>query len=176
MSTHRSSAASHTFLSRRNRRARYAARGRRNDWVWFAAFGAGVLILIGGFFVLSGAIGGSSTCAHPLAPLGDQTPLSSQAFQDEDAALALVVDRAGSGDRAGAESAFYGEVHNFTHNVDKPLRDKDAELGKDLCHAVLDLEESLTSEISSISLSTRVQRVREILSDASVALSFERPG
>ncbi len=175
MSNHATSAFPHTFFARRSRRARYAARGGRNDWVWLAAFGVAAVIMIGGFFALGGAIGGSSTCARPLVPLGDETPLSSQAFQEEDAALAVVVERAATGDRAGAESTFYGEVHSFTHNTDKPLREKDETLGKDLCHAVLDLEESLTSEISSISLSTRVQRVREILRDAAVALGYERP-
>jgi hypothetical protein len=175
MSIHRSSAVPHTFFSRRTRRARYAARGGRADWTWFIFFGGGIVVMIGAFFALSGAIGGSSTCAHPLAPLGDESPLSSQAFQDEDTALALVAERAAANDRAGAESAFYGSVHNFTHNVDEPLRARDAALGKDLCHAVLDLEEALTSEISPINLSTRVGRVREILRDASVALGYDRP-
>ena len=170
-----SSADHHTLYSRRSRRSRYAARGGRHDWVWLVAFGVAVIVMIGGFVVLSGSIGSSSTCAHPLAPLGDRSPLSSQAFQDEDTALALVIERAGANDRTGAESAFYGDVHGFTHNVDKPLRDKDATLSKNLCLAVLDLEEALTSEISPISLSTRVGRVREILRDASVALGYERP-
>lgn len=170
-----SRALGNTNFSRRPRRARYAARSRGNDWVWFAAFAGAVAVMIGGFFLLSGTIGGSSTCSHPLAPLGDQTPLSSQALQQEETALSLVVQRAASGDRAGAEGAFYGDVHNFTHNVDKPLREKDARLGKELCHSVLDLEEALTSEISPVNLSTRVQRVRTILSDASVALGFDRP-
>ena len=169
---------SHTFgnvnFSRR-RRARYAARGGGNDWVWFAAFAAAVAVIIGAFFLLSGAVGGSSTCSHPLAPLGDESPLSSEAFQQEETALSLVIQRAAAGDRSGAESAFYGDVHNFTHNVDKPLREKDGKLGKDLCHSVLDLEEALTSEISPVNLSTRVQRVRAILSDAAVALGYDRP-
>jgi hypothetical protein len=175
MSTHNTTAIPHTFLSRRTRRARYAAGPGRRDWVWLVAFGAAIVIMVGAFFALSGAIGGSSTCAHPLAPLGEAVPLSSQAFQEEDNALALVVERAAANDRAGAESAFYGEVHGFTHNVDEPLREHDAALGKELCHAVLDLEESLTSEISPINLSTRVSRVREILRDASVALGYDRP-
>lgn len=161
------------LLSRRARRS--AARRRGNDGVWVLAFALTVLALIAGFFLVSGAIGGSSTCAKPLAPLGDLTPLSSGAFQQEDSRLALVVERAAAGDRTGAESAFYGEVHNFTHNVDKPLRQKDPALGKDLCRAVLDLEEALTSDISTISLSTKVERVRRILSDAAVALGFDRP-
>lgn len=130
--------------------------------------------MVGGFLAISGSAGGS-TCSKPLAPLGDESPLPSAAFQSEDSSLGLVVDRASSGDRAGAESAFYGSVHNFTHNVDKPLRDKDAALGKDLCHAVLDLEEALTSDISPLDLSTKVERVRQILRDAAVALGYERP-
>lgn len=175
MTLHRLHPVPHTLYSRRARLARYAARGRRGDWIWFLAFAIAAVIMIGGFFALSGAIGGGSTCAHPLAPLGDESPLSSQAFQDEDTALALVIERASAGDRAGAESAFYGEVHGFTHNVDRPLREKDTALGKDLCHAVLDLEEALTSEISPLNLSTRVSRVREILRNASVALGYDRP-
>jgi hypothetical protein len=143
--------------------------------MWFAVFGFAILVIIGAFFFLSGTIGRGSTCSHPLAPLGDQSPLSTQAFQKEDDALALVIQRASSGDRAGAESAFYGDVHNFTHNVDKPLREHDAELGKELCHSVLDLEEALTSEISPVNLSTHVQRVRRNLADAAIALGYDRP-
>ena len=175
MFTDHTTAVPQTLFSRRSRRSRYATSGGRNDWVWLVAFGLAIVVMIGAFFALSGAIGGSSTCAHPLAPLGEESPLSSQAFQEEDTALALVVERAAANDRAGAESAFYGDVHNFTHNVDKPLRERDAELGKDLCHAVIDLEEALTSEISPLNLSTRVQRVREILAEASVALGYDRP-
>jgi len=132
--------------------------------------------MIAGFLVISGPARGGSTCSKPLAPLGDETPLSSDAFQSEDSSLGLVIDRASAGDRSGAESAFYGEVHNFTHNVDKPLREKDAALGKDLCHAVLELEEALTSDISPLELSTKVERVRQILREAAVALGYDRPG
>ena len=169
------SASQITFFARRNRRSRHVARSRQNDWVWLVAFGIAAVIMIGAGFGLSGAIGRSSACSHPLAPLGDEAPLSAQAFQDEDAALTLVIDHAASGDRAGAESAFYGDVHNFTHNVDRPLGEKDARLGRDLCHSVLDLEDALTSEISSLDLSTRVQRIRQVLADAAVAFGYDRP-
>ena len=164
-----------TLFSRRSRRARYAARGGRNDLIWLLAFGGGVIALAAAFFLFSNSIGGGSACSKPLAPLGDNTPLSSEAFQNEDAGLGVVVSLAQAGDRAGAEDAFYGDVHNFTHNVDKPLREVDSALGKDLCHAVLDLEEALTSNISALNLSNKVQRVRSLLADASVALGYDRP-
>lgn len=167
-------AAAHSiFFSRRTRR--YATRRGRNDWVWVLGFALVIAATIGGFFFVSASVGGGSTCSKPLAPLGDESPLSSEAFQSEDASLGLVVDRASSGDRQGAESAFYGAVHNFTHNVDRPLRGRNAALSKDLCHAVLDLEEALTSDISPLELSTKVERVRQILRDAAVALGYERP-
>ncbi len=171
-----SSASAHTAYSRRSRRARYAATsGHRNDWIWLLGFGVVIIAMAGGFFFFSGAIGGSSTCSNPLPPLGDRTPLSDQAFQTEDTSLGKVMSLAGSGDRAGAETAFYGDVHNFTHNVDKPLREKNDALGKNLCHSVLDLEEALTSQISAIDLSAKVQAVRENLRDAAAALGYKRP-
>ena len=77
-------------------------------------------------------------------------------------------------DRAGAEAAFYGPVHNFTHNVDPALRAEDEEAAKALCREVLEIEEELFTGTSEEVLES-VRVIREILREAAVELGYPRP-
>jgi hypothetical protein len=162
-----------TYHSRR----RAAAQTRLPDWVWGAGLGVIALFFIAVFFLVSGVLGGGgggSQCDDPLAPLGS-SEISAEAFQEEDAALGRVIGFLQSGDRVAAEAAFYGPVHNFTHNADPPLREQDEELAKELCEAVLVLEESFITGTTP-DVATDTQRVRDLLRDAAVALGYPRPG
>jgi hypothetical protein len=48
---------------------------------------------------------------------------------------------ADSGDAAAAGSAFAGDTHNVTHDIDQPLRAADPLLAHDLCESILSIEE-----------------------------------
>jgi hypothetical protein len=164
-------AASTVYFSRRRARQQE----RLPDWVWGAGLGVLVLIFVGAFFVVrSVGGGGGSTCDNPLANIGP-AQVNAESFVDAEASMTRVVGALEAGDRAGAESFFYGDTHNFTHAVDPELRDVDEQAAKDLCQAVLDIEESMISGSNAAALND-ARRVREALRDAAEILGFPRPG
>jgi hypothetical protein len=134
------------------------------------------VFFVGGYFAVSAVMGGGNggTCDNPLPPLGTST-VDAEAFATEDAALGNVLALLEAGDRAGAEAAFYGPVHNFTHNVDPPLREVDEDLAKELCENVIQLENDLTGRVGDPEIIGGLRRVRENLRDAAVALGYPRP-
>ncbi len=171
---------SDTFVlaSRRYRRSRRAAYqgARLPDWVWGLGLGLMVLFAVGGYFLVTNVTsGGGAVCDKALPPLGI-SDTSAQAFIQEDADLGKVIDMLNRGDKNAAESAFYGPVHNFTHNVDPPVRLKNEQLAKDLCQAVLKIEDDLAFNASTQQASASLQRVRGLLRDAAGALGYPRPG
>ncbi len=167
-----------TALSRRRPRARQRARTAQTlpDWVWGVAIGVFALAVFGAIFGVMQLTGGGSAdaCDSPLKPL-NTSEISAAAFQDEDEALVGVAERLNDGNLSGAETAFYGPVHNFTHNADPPVREVDEALAKDLCRTVIRLEEDLEADVPTLQLSSQVQRLRGLLQDAAVALGFPRP-
>jgi hypothetical protein len=164
------------LLYRRSRR-RASSQTRIPDWVWGAALGLVVLVFIGGYFLATQVAGGGDGggCDSPLAPLGT-SQISAEAFAAEDTGLGRVLDLLQAGDRAGAEAAFYGPVHNFTHNVDPPLREVDDSAAKALCNEVLNVEELLFNRASDVELIGSIEKIREQLRDAAETLGYPRPG
>lgn len=162
-------------MTRRARR-----RGTRQglpDWAWGLGLGALAVIIVGGFFVISdvlGGGGGGGTCDQELPPLG-VSDISQSAFDEEYEALNRVISLLNAGDRAGAESAFFGPTHNFTHNVDPPVRQQDAELAKRICESVLDVEEALATRESSATIALQLTELRDLIAEAAAVLGYERP-
>ncbi len=170
------------LFRRRAARSRRPARSRRQDrvelpdWMWGGIIGVFVVLVVGGYFLVTNVSGGGGgPCSKALLPLGN-SEVSEQAFQDEDAALGRVLALLNSGDVAGAESAFFGPIHNFTHNVDPPIRERNEERAKDLCRAVIDLEDSLAFDAGAVKISFDLQKVRDLLRDAAQTLGYKRPG
>lgn len=125
---------------------------------------------------LLGNGGGSSPCDNPLPPLGESAERSQAAFQEEDVALTRVVEAAQAGNLTAVDQTFFGEVHNFTHNVDPPFREIDEDGAKDLCGAVIRLEEELAFDRRPDVIATEATLVRDHIRDAAVALGYDRPG
>jgi hypothetical protein len=132
-------------------------------------------IVIGVVLLLGGGDGNTGTCDTALAPLGT-SDISQLGFQTEDAGLARVASAAAAGDLTTAEAAFYGDIHNFTHNVDPPLRQIDESMAKDLCDKVIQIEEELAFNRRIDVIAALAESIREILQDAAVALGYARPG
>ena len=149
----------------------------RGDIVLFlglvTVIGGGIIVAAVLFF--GGGGGGDSACDDPLPPLGD-SDISRLAFQTEDAGLARVAQAATAGDLEAAESAFFGDVHNFTHNVDAPLREVDEELAIKLCEEITEIEEELAFGRRISVIAGQATRLRELIQDAAEALGFARPG
>ena len=83
-----------------------------------------------------------------------------------------VIDALNSGDRLAAHFAFYGPIHNFTHNIDPDLRSVDEEKAQLLCEAVLDLEDALERSSDSLA-ATDATRVRDLLREAAQILGYD---
>ena len=151
----------------------------RGDIVMFL----GLVTVIGGgivaavVFLLGGGGGGGSACDDPLPPLGD-SDISQLGFQTQDVGLTRMAEATSVGNFDSATEVWYdndSEVHNFTHNVDAPLREADGVLAKELCEAVIRFEDELISERVG-RVATEAIRVRDLLRDAAEALGFARPG
>ena len=149
----------------------------RGDIVLFLGLatvvGGGIIVAAVLFF--GGGGGGGSACDDPLPPLGD-SDISQLAFQAEDAGLARVAQAATAGDLEAAESAFFGDVHSFTHDVDAPLREADEELAITLCEEITKIEEELAIGRRISVIAGQATRIRELVQDAAEALGFARPG
>ena len=149
----------------------------RGDIVLFL----GLVMVVGGGIIVAailffgGGGGGDSACDDPLPPLGD-SDISQLAFQTEDAGLARVAQAATAGDLEAAESAFFGDVHNFTHDVDAPLREADKELAITLCEEITKIEEELAFGRRISVIAGQATRLRELIQDAAEALGYARPG
>jgi len=138
-----------------------------------AVIGGGIVIAV--IFLLGGNGGGNNACDNALPPLG-KSDISQAGFQAEDAGLAKVIQAASAGNLPAAEDAFFGDVHNFTHNVDQPLRPVDEELARDLCESVIHIEEELAIDRRVDVIASDAARIRALLRDAAEALGYARPG
>ena len=135
-----------------------------------------VVVVVTAVFVFGGG-GSGSSCDSPLPPLGD-SDISQLGFQTVDVGFTRMIEATSAGNFDLATETWYdddSELHNFTHNVDTPLRDEDEELAKELCDAVIGFEDELISERVG-RVATEAIRVRDLLRDAAEALGFARPG
>ena len=144
----------------------------------------GLVIVIGGGIVVAVvfALGGDGSevsdtgaCDNPLAPLGE-SDISHTGFQVQDEGLARAAQAASVGNLEAAESAFFGDVHNFTHNIDQPLREVDQELAKELCEKTIEMEEELAIGRRVSIIAGLAARLRELMRDAAETLGYARPG
>ena len=150
----------------------------RGDIVLFlglvTVIGGGIIVTVV-LFLGGGGGGAGSPCDDPLLPLGE-SEISQMGFQAEDAGLARVAQAATAGNLEAAESAFFGDVHNFTHNVDPPLREVDEELAIELCEEITKIEEELALDQRISVIAGQATRIRGLIQDAAEALGFARPG
>ena len=137
-----------------------------------AVIGGGIIVAI---VLLAGGGGGDNTCDNPLVPLGE-SEISQLGFQTDDVGLTRVIQAASAGNLQAAEDAFFGDVHNFTHNVDPAIREVDEETAKELCEAVIRIEEELAFDLRIDRIAGQATRIRELLRDAAEALGYARPG
>jgi hypothetical protein len=164
------------LYSSRRRRYRQARRQSLPDWVWGAGLGVIALIIFGGYFLLTGAFGSEThPCREGQVPLGT-SEISQEAFIEHDIAMGRVIDLLNAGDVTAAQASFYGPLHNFTHNIDPDVRERDPELAYQLCRTVLDVEEAMPRRVDPREIAFDMERVRQLLRDAAEILGYERPG
>lgn len=107
----------------------------------------------GALFAASSLAGGGRaatlaerTCQQPTAPFTN-SPVTRDRLQGAIAGMRRLAQGAAAGDRDGAPGLFFGtDAHNVTHDIDAPLRQRDAALGKDLCRSMVTLELQLSGD------------------------------
>lgn len=152
---------------------------------WAAAWFKASLprLVIAGVFsglLLAGALlGGDNKTKTATAASCNQSvpPLTGQALTD--ARLLGAIDgtqrmagAARGGDIAGVQAIFYGgDAHNVMHDIDAPLRRADGKLAKDLCLAVVVVENQMATALDaeviareSDQIAAFLQQAREVLS------------
>ncbi len=125
-------------------------------------------------FVLDSG-GGDGVCDQPLAPIGT-SEVSEESFQSEDVLLTRVVDFASRGNLVAAEGSFFSHLHGFIHNIDPAIRATDGGLARELCEAVLRIEEEFAGERRTDTIAAEAAILRDIVRDGAEALGYARPG
>lgn len=149
--------------------------GGGQEWIWGLLIGgAGIVALLVVVVFLNGGDGGGSPCDQSLTPLG-QSPITAAEFEAVDSALEQVVAAARLGAMGGAEDSFFGRVHNFTHNVDAPVRAVNPDLARRLCESVLVIENEFSGGGNPSTIAALAKDLRLILRDAARDLGFTSP-
>lgn len=113
-----------------------------------------------------------NVCDLPLPPLGSGE-ISEEHFDMADAGMDRVIVLARAGDIAAASSIFASQVHDFTHDVDAPLRERDEDLAKRLCNAVAAVEALFAYRGGAAEIAQRAEEVRGLLREAAAGFGFE---
>lgn len=155
-------------------RPRVAAGRLSREWAWTWLRASLLRLLItgafcAGLFIASSLSGNSAkraaACAQPLAPMSG-TPVTGERLQAAVQNMRDMVDAAGAGDVSTAQGFFFGDTHSVTHDIDRPLRDVDPGLGKDLCRRVLTLESQLAGERNGGVIAREGSDTADLLEDA----------
>ena len=138
-----------------------------------AAF-SGLLFLGSAQFGGGGGQEAPNLCDRPLPPLSPGA-VGKRDFDMAHDGMERVIGMANQGDIASARNAFFLRVHDFTHNVDGPLRAKDDGLAKALCRAVAQIEVEFLSSTprEAATIAEHAEGIRDLLRQAAAALGFE---
>lgn len=110
-------------------------------------------------------------CERPLPPLVGR-PITGETFAAMDAGMEQVRELAEGGDISGAHRTFFTQVHDFTHDLDAPLRERDAELAKRLCAVVAQIEAEFAFGSDAAAIADYAGRVQALLRDAAAELGY----
>jgi len=92
-------------------------------------------------------------------------------FEEANAGLEEAIEQAEQGAPQEALVAFFLLSHDFTHDVDGPLREEDEGLAVRLCNAVVEMEELVTGEADGDTVAELARSVQEALAEAREALA-----
>jgi hypothetical protein len=102
-------------------------------------------------------------------------PTTQERFDISDADMDQVIALAGQGDLTGAHTAFfYGDarVHDYTHDIDGPLRKSNNSLAKELCNAVAQMEAEFAFRGEAATIAALADGVRDLLRQAAREMGF----
>lgn len=143
----------------------------------------GCVVLIAALVIAAAGCGGDGSsgttetpfvdCGASLAPITDE-PVTASSFQTADQGLATVIELA-IGNRAGdAKEAFFAQVHDLSHDIDRPLRQVDQSLAVQLCDEIVAMEQQFGQTTPNIAvLVAKATSLRQFFIDAAQALAAE---
>ncbi|MEE8386856.1 MAG: hypothetical protein V3S01_13155, partial [Dehalococcoidia bacterium] len=115
---------------------------------------------------------GTNICDRPLPALGSGQ-ITKEQFDTVDAGMDLVISLAAEGDVSRAQEAFFSVVHDFTHDVDGPLRDSNDDLAKRLCKAVAQIETEFAFGGEAATIAEESESIRDLLRQAAAEMGFD---
>ena len=110
-------------------------------------------------------------CGQPVGAV-TSNPLTEQRLQAAIEQLRRASALAEAGDQSGAESAFSGDAHNLTHDIDGPLRTADEQRAIDLCLAVVDIERHLGVNYDSAVMQQQAAAAADAIEQAGRSLGI----
>ncbi len=114
---------------------------------------------------------GTNICDRPLPALGSGQ-INEEKFNTVDGGMDLVIRLAAAGDVSRAQVAFFSVVHDFTHDVDGPLRDSNDNLAIRLCKAVAQIEAEFAFGGEAATVAEEAEGIRDLLRQAAAEMGF----
>lgn len=168
------------LFGRRPKGSRVFSREWAKAWVRASLFRLTVVAAFtGAVFAASSLAGGGQaatlaerTCQQPAAPFTTSS-VTRERLEGAIAGMHRLAQAAAAGDWDGAPGLFFGtDAHNVTHDIDAPLRQRDAALGKDLCRSMITLELQLSGDQKMDVVRREAESTAAILERAGVEMGL----
>jgi hypothetical protein len=113
----------------------------------------------------------ASTCEAPLPPFTGIPPTEDRLVAAADGWREIAAAaRADDIDRV--RTLYYTtDAHNLTHDIDGPLREVDADLARDMCLAVIVIENQMVTGLDTVVIAREADRVAAFLDEARPAVA-----
>ncbi len=108
---------------------------------------------------------GTVSCDQSVPPLSQNT-VTSERLDGAIVIMRQLATVAASGDQTLADSLFFGDAHNVTHDIDGPLRAENPDLAKELCRNVVVMEEEFAGARRLDIIAGEAETVAGILAEA----------
>jgi hypothetical protein len=108
----------------------------------------------------------ASSCDTPLAPFTGN-PVTEERLVTGADGWRQIAAAAAADDIDRVRTLYYTlDAHNLTHDLDRPFREADGNLARDLCLAVIVVENQMTTALDTTVIARESQRIAEYLEDA----------
>ena len=160
---------------------RYPESGRTRGltWVWDWFKASLPRLAVAGLFSAAlflastalGGDGGANVCDRGVPALSGD-PVTAERLQTAIAKFHQLATAAAQSDQALADSLFFGDAHNLTHDIDRPLRSMNPDRAKQLCRSVVALENEFAGARRPDTIGSEAQAVAGTLTQAGSELGF----
>jgi hypothetical protein len=137
----------------------------------FAAALGAAGILLGDDPGDDGNAANAANCDAPLAPFTGNPPTEDRLIAAADGWRGIAA-AAREGDIDRVRALYYTtDAHNLTHDIDRPLREVDSDLARDMCLAVIVIENQMVTGLDTEVIAREADRVAAFLDEARPAVA-----